>query len=697
MEAGSLFKFLFGLLIFVYFPGQAFLKLIRLRPNNLESFTIGLGLGMSLSTVLNKFSRLFDVEWLFFILISVSIIYFFFSLVKNPPTKERFRFRMTGVGAGLIVLFFLVFAVLFFDSYRNGLLQPDGSLVIHFHYYDGFLRNAVIRELSHSVPPEMPFASGFSLSYHYGMDLFISLFYRYLGIGVLDLVHRLTITFFFMLLLPASFLFFREVLSSGEKALYGVFLLIFGSGGMSALASLLFGTHIGGNIFYSFYFFDFLSINSFLPALSLLFCGLFSLLRYLSTKLAPWLILSALFFAFVFEFKIFFTGPVSGLLLFVSLVSYIRFRDLAFLKTLLLTLLFSAPLLLVAYFTNRGSIDYSFSLKFVDWVSRSLGELKIAALRNSWENLIHHGQVSPLNILFSLLGLFVFLSGSLGLSLISLPSLLKKFFSFSRENQAKFFLISLCFVSLVYFFVFHLALGRLPRNILNIYVYYFSLILLNLFWVEKLTAFAASKKPLPRFLVLFLVSILSLPNTIFFLRTKIRYPEPRVFSREFLEATQWLSENTSSDSITLHPTSIRYVCYFADRRVVLDNSIHSYLPFHLRAAEIRRRERDSDRFFYEPILSGDVLEKYRITHIWATSAWEILGKEAKNFYSMECYKDLGTQKIRKYEKSHLLEPVFKNSDYILFKVQEIPPERREVYELIKKGDTYFFKKFFASI
>ena len=177
---------------------------------------------------------------------------------------------------GCVFVFMAVFVMLSVDNYRNGLRQPDGSVVINTRAYDGFLRSAVVRELSHSVPPQMPFAAGFPLSYHYGMDLFNAIFYKHLHIGVLDLNHRLSLTFFFVLLVLGLLIFLRELAHSDRAAILGAFLVIFGGGGLSYLATVLWKIPQWGNVFYSFYFVNFINVNSYLPGLAVVGAGLAS-------------------------------------------------------------------------------------------------------------------------------------------------------------------------------------------------------------------------------------------------------------------------------------------------------------------------------------------------------------------------------------------------------------------------------------
>jgi len=159
-------------------------------------------------------------------------------------------------------------------------------------------------------------------------------------------------------------------------------------------------------------------------------------------------------------------------------------------------------------------------------------------------------------------------------------------------------------------------LGKLNRNLINIYIYYLGLIALAIFFLLELEERIIPWKKTKKIIVLSLVGLLSLPNTFFYLQSRLSRHEIRLFSRPFLEAASWVEKNTSPEAVILHPSDMRYICYFAGRRVVLDNSIHSYLPFHLLRPIIRERLADVDRFFNAPEKNLDVLRKYNVNYIW---------------------------------------------------------------------------------
>jgi len=677
-------KFVLGLFILAYIPGQSLLLLLRFPASRLERTSIALALGMGASTLVNKYSRFFQAEFIFGIWLALALGYFVYHLIRQPPRKTDFRAEWTGTRIGLLAILLLVVLMLCADSYQNGIVQPDGSLSVRMHYYDGFIRNAVIREVSHSVPPQMPFAAGYPLGYHYGLDLFVSMFYRYLGLGIFDLNHRLLITFFLALLALSVFTFIRDFLSSEKTALWGTFLLLFGSGGMTFLAGPLFGRSIGSNFFHSFYLFDILGVNSLLPALVLIFSGFLSLTRYLRNRSFGGLVLTGLFFALAAEFKVFLIVPVLAALAIAGLIIKVRHRDSSLLKALAVTILATLPLFVSAIMTNKGGPRYSFALKFVDWISPMLRSMGFETLASAWNGLVYSGRLSLLALFAFCGGWLMFALGSFGLSLVALPAVIKAFFSWKRIEPARLFFSTLTLFSILCFFSLHIALGVNPRDILNIYVFYLGLALLLVFWVERLMGFLARKRAAVQITAMAVVLGLSVPNTIGFLWAKARDPRTETFSREFLEVTRWLTGHTPAESIVLHPLDLSRICYLGDRRVVLDASDSSYLDFHILPRDIRRRREDIERFFADPQLSGDILEKYRVGCVIAWDDQGALGSPG-TLSSFLCYASLGPASPKTYIPSRRLSPVFRNRYVRIYEVHRIREEERRPYILDETG------------
>ena len=608
--------FLAGLFLVIYLPGRSLVRLSGFRGDRLESLVLSCALGAGSAALVIKGATALGRPRLVFVWAAAALVHAAVGLVKrsrrNGPAVSGPRSARAGVA--LAAMAGLLLVVLGVDNFRNGLVQPDGSRVVNMRFYDGFIRTSMIREVSHSVPPQLPFAAGTPLNYHYGLDLIAGFFYAQLGLDVLDLFHRYLLAFFFGLFLLATYVFIRRAFSE-ESALWGTFFVLFGSGGLFFAASLALNVPQGGNVFYSFYFFDFLALNTLLHSLAILFPGLFCLARYVDGGKRSDLVLAAALFALTSEFKIFFIWPVLAALLCAGGAAWLKFRDRSLLKAFALTAALFLPLFLFTLL-GGGGVSYNFGLGFVDWVGRALAGLKLAGLERAWTGVVTGSGLSVSAVPAALLGLAVFLLGSWGLSLLAVPGLVRRVFAFGRRDLGKLFLTWLWGISTVYFFFFNIRLIKLPRNLVNIYVYYLGVILLIIFWADGLARFSERKKTLSKAAVFILAAALCVPNGARFLADKARVPNPRTFDVPFLRAADWLNAHSGPEDVVLHPLELTYLCYFADRRVVLDASIHSYLEFHLPQREIRRRKTDIARFFREPASSGDVLAAYNVRFIW---------------------------------------------------------------------------------
>lgn len=687
-------KFLLAIFFIVYVPGQAFVWLIKLKVTRLESITLSLVLGMTSSTLVYRISGIINFWLLFIMWLAALFVIFLYKIIKNPPKKEDFAFSITWVGIVFILIAIFVVCVLFLDNYRNGIIQKDGSVRLNMHYLDGFVRNAVVRELSHSIPPQMPFAAGFSLSYHHGMDIFVSLFYKHLNIGVLDLLHRLTMTFYFALLLMTVFIFSRKWMRSDKAALMGVFLVVFGSGGFGYIGGLLTDyASYWGKIFYSFYFLDILSLNSFLPSISILCAGFFCLWMYLKFRKFSWLILACFLLAAITDYKMTYAAPILGALALSGAVHLGLHRETSTIKALLLTGLILSPLVLLAYFHNQNGPQYVPGVRFNNWVIFSLADLKLSFLGKAWGGLTRHAHLTVTNILLAVPIFVGFLFGSFGLSSFALPGLFRKFFIFRKLDRMRVFLIFFFFIGIIYFFIFSPSLGGRPRNWTNIYVFYLSVIILIFFWSERLVFFLETKKRLLRIAVLSLIIILSIPNVIHFLWAKVHFPQQKVFDSYYMEACTWLNECTKKEDVVIHSSNTAHVCYFVDRRVVLDQSPHSYLTFHLTTNQIKERQNDIHRFFLDPVINADVLDKYKVSHVWVRNKREFTLVKKNENNKIDCFSYIGGTKIKKYFKTHALNLSFENQDYSIYAVNKHEDKDKEVYVLEREGPVRKLKKF----
>jgi hypothetical protein len=674
VSIGDYALFLAALLALVYIPGQALVWLAKLRVSRLESVTLALILGLTATTQVYRLARLVGFIPLVLAWIAALGVVFAVRVARRRPRRGDFEFAWTrhGVAFGLLVL--LLLGVLCADSFRNGLRQPDGSIAVNWHYYDGFTKNNLVRELTHSIPPQAPFAAGITLSYHYAMELFAALLYRHLGLGVLDLLHRLTLPFFLALLVLALYIFIRDFTRSRRAALLGVALAVFGTGGFGYLAALIAGyAPYWGKVFYSFYFLDLVSINSFLPSVPVAAAGFFCLSRYFREGRTAWLILSGWFLAVVFEYKN--SIPVQALaaLGLTALFYLLLHRDKRPLRAGLAMGLFFLPLAAVAFIHNLGGIAYVPKLMANDWIRFPLAELKLGFLSGEWSKVFIHHQPNPVSIVFCLLILAGFFLGSFGVSAAGLPGVFGALRRASRDDPLRFFLACYVVAGILLFFFSGLVLDGHAETWINIYFYYHSLIVLTALAAERLARLGERRiAPAVRTAALGLILLLSVPNTVQFLWTKIDYPDRHIVQRPFLEACDWLSRKTDGESVILHGQETRFVCYFGNRRVVLDTAGQSNLSRHLPLSAIRERMADIRRFFANPGRAGDVLARYKVGYVWAVNGWELNSvrrDDAGGFVSAAPARSELPGRLR---PRFYLRPVFDNGTYTIFQVGRAP-------------------------
>jgi len=656
--------FILLMLLFIFFPGQMILDWSKIKAEKALSLNLILASGLVSSILMAKFSRLIGAEFLFFVWIILAFLWWLSSTLRPslPVSSILILDFSLAWKLSLILILVTFLAIIVSDNFYNGLILPSGELALRMRFYDGFLRIACIRELAHSFPPQMPFASGYPLSYHYGMDLFLSLFLRYGQLDVFDLSHRLGLTFFAFLFILSLSLFLRTFFRTRTLAIFGSFFLLFGSGGLAYLFSAILRAPFTGNIFFNFYFHDLISLNSLLPGLALFFSGLLALNLYEKQKDKSWLWLASLFLAAVFEFKVFLLVPIAGGLALATLIQFFVRKNKKIMPITLITALFSFPLLLTALIIGRGAMGYHFRIGPVDWIIHILRELRLEKLWATWQSLIS-GRENNLNAyLIAAASVAIFIVGTFGLSLVGIP---RTFRSLLHPSPTQSFLSACFLVSMATFFGVTPYLGRLNRNLLNIYIYYLGLIALAIFFLleveEKITPWKKTKK----MIILSLVGLLSLPNTFFYLQSRLSRPEIRLFSRHLLEAASWVEKNTPPETVILHPSDMRYICYFAGRRVVLDNSIHSYLPFHLPRPKIRERLADIDRFFNAPEKNLDVLMKYNVNYIWMDQQRKSGSQKDNNGKIILQAETLSSPS---FSDKVILLPVFTNEEHVIYQV-----------------------------
>ncbi len=658
--------FIFLLFLLVVFPGSAIFDWLKIKTSALQAVSLILTLGFVSTIFLTKFSRWFKIEFFLFLWSAFCTFWFFRFPHRRSNSLSPSNFNKSFV-AGISAVFLAFLFILLIDNFSNGRIMPSGDIALRMRFYDGFLRIAIIHELSHSFPPQLPIAAGHPLGYHFGMDLFFSLFSRYGHLDIFDISHRLGLTFLAFLFFLNLILLLKTLLKDNRAIVFGSIYLLFGSGGLAYIFSWLFRAPFTGNIFFNFYFHQLISLNSFLPCLAILFASLTAISHYEEKSEKGWLIAAGISLAALFEFKVFMIIPVAGSLFLTSLIQLILSGNKNALRLSILTALFSLPLFLYAITYSQQAMSYRFILKPVDWISHVLRELHLTHWQKSWSMLISANPQGFSALLIGSAAIGIFLLGTFGLNLLALPQAIK---SILDSSILKNFLSWFFLISMANFFLLNLYLGKLARNILNIYVFNAGLVCLSIFFLLMLDKKLVHRKPKQKVILLILLGFLTLPNTIIYLTSRIKQPEIRFYSKYFLEAATWVRKNTPPEAIFIHPSDMRYICYFAGRRVVLDNSIHSYVDFHLPRPKIRERLADIDRFFHNMEKNVDVLFKYNVNYIWINKLRSLSSDELNQNSSRDIVLSSPPTSLNPSFRIQL-KAVFVNQEHLIYEVKII--------------------------
>ena len=222
-----------------------------------------------------------------------------FSRFQNAQIERAHFLLLLAILASWLPLYLLNF------FFRNLTAAGQGA-VTYFARIDVILHTSIAAELSHSIPPQLPWMAGLPLSYHVGMDLVASVLNRYTGLAVPDLVVRFCPVLFVSVDVLAVFCVARRFIGSAEAGVTGALLGVLGED-LSFVPGILDGQGQPWNAWYfqaptvfSIYF-----INPMVAAHSLLFTAL--LCFYFSVKdgRRGWSAAAVLCSVALFETKIF--------------------------------------------------------------------------------------------------------------------------------------------------------------------------------------------------------------------------------------------------------------------------------------------------------------------------------------------------------------------------------------------------------
>ena len=451
--------FVIAVVLLGYIPGKLLLIFLKRTLSPLEDLTLACFLGLIVSGVAYWLisyahqARFFFVWPLgigaVFILLYLSKTKAFWSQASKPealsPESAPVPRDKSGIAlAGVVVLGIAVLAFLPF-YYTNLTPRPDGTMRAN-PVPDVVLHIAIANELMHTIPPQAPHFAGHPLSYHYGMDVAVAMFANATRLNTRDLTLRFVSTLLLALSMLSVFCFSRNWLRSGYFGALVVFLVFFGED-FSFIPGLIRGENLDWSLRYFsvppavlplFY------TNPILPALGLLFSGLFSLQRYLQERSGAWLFLTALLFVALIEVKIFTAAQVMCSLGVAAVLYLVAYRNSALFKLAACTAALAIPLILPVFLKNKSEANVVMKFEPGLYVSQAMEAIGMKDRLSGW-------------FAFTTLALPMYLVGSLGLRVIGVPAILKALFRPDAKSALRFILALFVGIGLVVALMFSIT------------------------------------------------------------------------------------------------------------------------------------------------------------------------------------------------------------------------------------------------
>jgi hypothetical protein len=414
--------FLLAVAAFAYLPGSALLAIVGVESEALDRFALSLLLGVNLS------------GGVYFLLGAMGFpgLVLLWPVLAGAVLAYRRRragwaFEISADSSHVLLVALVGLAVLPLTLlplyFHNACARPDGGLSF-YPLPDVILHLSVANELTHALPPQVPFLPGVPLRYHYGMDLLAAMFRTASGLSIPDLTVRFLPVFFLVTTALAVFCFARTWLGSPRGALLATILVLFGED-LSFVPGLLQGSPQPWAV--SFFFMpnivSLYLLNPMLPALGLLFGALLCLSAFHRAADRRWLVLTSLLAAMLVEYKLFAAVQLLLSLAVTGALYLWRFRDQRPLRAAAACLLLAAPVAL--WFGGSGG-PVAFELRPWPYVPAALAALGLGG-----------SPPGPGIAAFVLVALPVYLLGTWGIRVLGLPRALKECFRFTPEAAVR--------------------------------------------------------------------------------------------------------------------------------------------------------------------------------------------------------------------------------------------------------------------
>jgi hypothetical protein len=618
-------RFVAGVVVLLYLPGRLWLKRADLGLRPVEDFTLSLMLGTATSSFLYWILGYLELSQFFILWPPAAFLAWLYSWTRDRNWKRHssvLSFNFSHLL--LLLLFFMSLVPLFLlpTYYANFDLTSEGHLAI-WPIADTFLHVAISQELTHSIPPQVPFFAGKPLSYHYVLDLLPAMFSRTLRVDILDSSVRFLPTYFWLSTILGVFCLSRLLIRSAYGAVLCAFLVLFGEDFSYILGILSNSKACWAAGFFSVpTILSLYTFNPMLPALGLLCGALFCLAKYCEDGKKIWLFSTAVLVAFLTECKVFAAAHLLFAWAIAAFSYYLFFRDGRMLKGLAVTFTFVLPVLTLIWFSNSMGAKQTVQFFSPQQIANLMHPLKTAVVSCAGGE----GSLSAVTLEKMLqstpLLVVLYLIGSLGLRGIGLPLIAKAVFFPDRKLPLRFLLA----VFVVGGFILALTMKVTPADLPNSYnnavwFYVQGKFLMWLFVVELVLSVFGNRNRILKVVAAIIVIVFSVPSTgQAIVAMKSQYRTVWKYDRNERDLVDFLHEACSDGEVVLVPKK-----YTKGKRLpvsVLTPCRTPYedlfLPYLVPVAEIQRRERDLKAFWKSVsnnIPRKEVIERYGVDYL----------------------------------------------------------------------------------
>ncbi len=628
------FVWFVGVFICFYVPGNLLQRLLKWKEQEyFAALAHSIALGVALVPVVYTIFRILALPWLLYLFLGGLLFIWTIIMIRDWPRREKPQTNLNDLLA-IFVLGVFVLVLLQLSYFTDIVYTERGMLMRHTNLNESIFHLGIINVLKNVYPPYFPYASGVSFGhYHLNMHLEIEMFSRLFRIDTIRLAYFYFPLLYFCLLVYLPYLFVRRYLGS---RLVGVVtgLLIFGSD-LSFIPGVLGMLPQDGpwNNLFNSTIWPLLTLNGFLPAVIVMFLCILHLKEYfVEGKTEDLFIFAVLGFA-GYGFKSSMGPHIMAAAFLTGLLLTLRNDRQKGKKIVLFSLISMFVMVADIVLLRGGAGTHSVSFSLMERFRESLDYLGFPH--------------PPITVL--LLALPITFVAVLGARVISIPDVMK---GFQRESFDPTIVFLLFFVAAGYIFSEMFFLGSVvSADIKSNNAMWFSFEALTAAWLLVSCRLARIEMDPDKFWqATSLVLILSLPGTIEFLSLRhIRNYD--VVSPNALKVVSFL-ETIPPDAVILHAPNMKSASLasnLAGRQTVV--SIYQSFVWHNAGqAESEQRLKDIENFFDDNGKDNRliILKKYGVTYVYALLSY-----------------------AQEFDKEHMMTPVLKNSEFVVYKVAKV--------------------------